>query len=581
MHGRHISETGDRVRVDACYRATVVLGAYTSTGLAALCLLGSAVVSGCGGDMAKTSARDGTGATGRVLSPAADASSSTGGAGSTDGTSVADAQGTAGSPASGTAGSSGGGGGGSGGGGSPDGGGPSDGGDAGVALDPCRACEAARCKIAQPLLATPSVQGAYDAYSVCFSSNPLPGNPTFCKPFDPNITTAAQGPAMGTPKAELCQAALTCARSSPRMCATGGDLGRCYCGTLSDAECIGGQKIPDGDCKSPLEDAAETTDPISVGGVAGNPCGAYGAAQDVIEYCDLRCCPAECHLAQAAGSFDSRWCVAPGASGAAGSGGAGSSGGGGVGGASGSSGGDAGGTGGVIPYGGSAGTSVAVATGGAGTPGAPGATDRAGTTGAAGATGDAGTTGAGGTTGAAGATGGAGASGAAGVSAGPVLSSLADNFRFLTSADDWTATGSNAVATFSTDDADGVGMTGSLHLAQTLGDTSLTTAVAAVQCLPATAGTTFDLDVSVKVPDQTTSRGYIEVVAYPSDFCWGPVHGVYISQQVSAPVWQHVKLSAPLQSTGVQSISVQLVTVKLQGHTSAAALFDNVLVSER
>ena len=158
-------------------------------------------------------------------------------------------------------------------------------------------------------------------------------------------------------------------------------------------------------------------------------------------------------------------------------------------------------------------------------------------------------------TGAAGATGGDGGNGAAGASMGPVLSSLADNFRFLANTNPWTATGVNAVATFSTDDADAVGMTGSLQLAQTLGDTSLTTAVAAVQCLPATAGTTFDLDVSVKVPDQTTSRAYIEVVAYPSDACWGPVHGVYISPQVSAPMWQHVKLSAPLQSTGVQSIS--------------------------
>ena len=144
----------------------------------------------------------------------------------------------------------------------------------------------------------------------------------------------------------------------------------------------------------------------------------------------------------------------------------------------------------------------------------------------------------------------------------------------------WTAVGVNAVATFSADDADGVGLTGSLQLGQTLGDTGLTTAVAAVQCLPATAGSTFDLDVSVKVPDQTTSRGYVEVVAYPSDACWGPVAGVYISQQVSAPVWQHVKLSAPLRSSGVQSISVQLMTVKLQGHASAAAMFDSVLVSE-
>jgi hypothetical protein len=164
--------------------------------------------------------------------------------------------------------------------------------------------------------------------------------------------------------------------------------------------------------------------------------------------------------------------------------------------------------------------------------------------------------------------------------AGPGVSSLADNYRFLSNTAPWSAIGVNALATFSTDDAEGTGTTGSLRLAQTLGDSTLTTAVAAVQCLPATAGTTFDLDVSVKVPDQTTSRGYVEVIAYPSDACWGPVAGVYVSPEASSPMWQHVTLSAPLPARGVQSILVQLVTVKLQGHESAAAMFDSVLVSE-
>jgi hypothetical protein len=141
--------------------------------------------------------------------------------------------------------------------------------------------------------------------------------------------------------------------------------------------------------------------------------------------------------------------------------------------------------------------------------------------------------------------------------------------------------GVNAVASYSTDDAEGTGTTGSLRLTQTQGDSTVTTAVAMVQCLPATAGTTFDLDVSVKVPDPTTSRGYVEVVAYPSAACWGPVAGVYISPEASSTTWQHVMLSAPLKASGVQSISVQLVTVKPQGHDSAAALFDSVLVRER
>jgi hypothetical protein len=163
----------------------------------------------------------------------------------------------------------------------------------------------------------------------------------------------------------------------------------------------------------------------------------------------------------------------------------------------------------------------------------------------------------------------------------PAISSLAQNFRFDSNTYAWTPVGVNAVATFMADDAEGTGITGSLELAQTAGDPGLTTAVAAVQCLSATAGTTFDLDVAVKVPDPSTSRAFIEVIAYPSESCWGPVHGTYVSQQVAPSTWQHVTLSAPLQATGVQSIFVQLMTVKLQGQTKAAAMFDTVQVSER
>ena len=57
--------------------------------------------------------------------------------------------------------------------------------------------------------------------------------------------------------------------------------------------------------------------------------------------------------------------------------------------------------------------------------------------------------------------------------------------------------------------------------------------------------------------------------------------GVYISQQVSASGWQHATLSAPVALSGVKSMSVQLVTVKLPGHDSSAAMFDTVLVSQQ
>jgi hypothetical protein len=213
------------------------------------------------------------------------------------------------------------------------------GGDGGLISDQCRACEMTHCKIAQPLTATTSKMGPYGAYNVCFLSDPWPGNPAFCAPYDPTSTKATQGPQKGSAKSDLCQAVLACARSSPQMCAAAINLDKCYCGTLSNDECTSGQKVPDGDCKRVIEDAAETTDPNTIGQVSGNPCGAYGAAADVLAFCDSPCCAVECHLAQTEGPPNSQWCLATGSaggSGDSGSGGAGSGGSGGSGGAGGS-----------------------------------------------------------------------------------------------------------------------------------------------------------------------------------------------------------------------------------------------------
>jgi hypothetical protein len=86
----------------------------------------------------------------------------------------------------------------------------------------------------------------------------------------------------------------------------------------------------------------------------------------------------------------------------------------------------------------------------------------------------------------------------------------------------------------------------------------------------------------MKVPDSGSTRASLKVVAYPSDACWGTVAGVYTSTQASDPTWQHVTLTTPpMPSKGVQSISVQLVTVELAGHDNATALFDSVLASQR
>jgi hypothetical protein len=186
-------------------------------------------------------------------------------------------------------------------------------GEGGAPLDPCRACEMTRCKIAQPPPAKNSTLAPYYGYSVCFSSNPLPNSALGeCDTFDPTLTTAAHGPAAGTPKSALCQAALACVRSSPSMCASSsGNFDKCYCGTLDDATCVSGQATPNGDCKSALEAASESTDPSTVAGVSGNPCGAAGAAQDVFGFCDLTCCAFECHLASTPQTPDSQWCLTP------------------------------------------------------------------------------------------------------------------------------------------------------------------------------------------------------------------------------------------------------------------------------
>jgi hypothetical protein len=519
-----------------------------------LCVGGFALV-GCGGDMDKTSAKEQTGAPGKLLdggAAATGAPSTSGGADAASDATKPDAAktdrpadmvssgaagsgtGAAGAGAAGTA-AAGTGGAGTGAAGT------------GAPVDACRACEESRCKIAKGLPAQigPSFRyGPYIAYHVCFSSDPWTGNTAPCAgTFDMSKTTAQQGPRQGDPKSELCQAALKCIRTSKSMCET--DFNKCYCGTLDQATCAGGQVKPNGDCRPELEDAAETTDAPTWATAGLNACGASGAASNVIDYCDRRCCAKECAGATEDAPFDSKWCVMPDATGAAG-------------------------------------TSGAAGTGGAaGASGAAGTSGDAGTSGAAGTTGDAGTSGAAGAAGAGG-TGaaGAGATGAAGTGAG--ATSLLENFRFLASTYPWTTVGSGAVASYSADDAEGSGVTGSLRLAVSTPPATQATEVAAVQCLPASAGAIFDVDVAVKVPDGDSTRAGLQVTAYPSDFCWGQAAGVYDSPRSSAQTWQHLSLATPpMPDKGVQSISVQLVTVKVAGHDNAVALFDTVVASQR
>ena len=71
---------------------------------------------------------------------------------------------------------------------------------------------------------------------------------------------AERGAAKGTPKSELCLKTVECSTRS--KCADGESVEHCYCGSAPGEECLSGKA--NGVCKSQIEAALETTEPMGV-----------------------------------------------------------------------------------------------------------------------------------------------------------------------------------------------------------------------------------------------------------------------------------------------------------------------------
>lgn len=98
--------------------------------------------------------------------------------------------------------------------------------------------------------------------------------------------TATEGPAAGSPKAELCQAVVACGRDAG---CRGSD---CFCGAGVDlVVCLTGGA--EGPCKEPIFAAAETQDPAEVSGRQSTP-GYAIAAANAVSTCAVNSCTAAC-----------------------------------------------------------------------------------------------------------------------------------------------------------------------------------------------------------------------------------------------------------------------------------------------
>ena len=147
-------------------------------------------------------------------------------------------------------------------------------------------------------------------------------------PCDPDTTPAADGPKKGTPRNQLCQAMLACARRT--KCASSdkpqlnGDAQPCYCGTVSDISCLTGNA--NGPCKAEAEAAAESTNPMMVAYRFTDPSVAWGLSASLL-YCDYTSCESTCANGDAPGTTGSGGVTGSGSGGSGGSAGTGGSGG--------------------------------------------------------------------------------------------------------------------------------------------------------------------------------------------------------------------------------------------------------------
>ncbi len=422
---------------------------------------------------------------------------------------------------------------------------------AGIVLDPCTACEKARCGNPVGLGTATSNLVAYQqlatAYDLCFVGTGWPTGFT-CSPSSESSSTATNGPEAGTAKTTLCQDLLKCIHQTG--CAGDiytVDVQACYCGAgVSLSTCQSTTFTPTGVCKDQVEAALEfSVATPAVFGAWADICRANGAAIELIDNCDSNCCPEECYSLSSTDAYsDPSFCTATSSGGTSGSGGTPGSGG-----ATGT-GGTLGGTGGAT---GTGGTVVGGSGGGlGGTPGSGGAA--AGGSPGTGGTATAGSTGSGGTI-------------------------LLQNGQFDTSTAGWTPS-YGATESHSPSDAAGNPQSGSLDLILTGSDPTLSVEVAASQCISAVGGASYGLSVEVMVPATATNVGALGLWFFTSGDCSGSLAGSSMTPSSTTNGWQKVT-SSEQAPAGAHSMAVRLELFKPIGPSSAEALFDAVSVTQQ
>jgi hypothetical protein len=107
---------------------------------------------------------------------------------------------------------------------------------------------------------------------------------------------------------------------------------------------------------------------------------------------------------------------------------------------------------------------------------------------------------------------------------------------------------------------------------------------AAVQCIPASAGTSYELYAESHAADAADAGMDATATALGASFfaaqdCTGPPITTFLGPiSLTRSVWSRRHASAPAPA-GTQSLLVRLLVQKPLTQASASALFDNVLVS--
>ena len=504
------------VAAGAAADSTTVLGSLTQNQQCGaevcgeVCIYGDPPGTGGGG-------QGGTGGSGGS-SGAAGSGGSAGGAGGAGGSSGGGAGGGAGGSGGGTGsggggegggsgagGASGSGSGGSGGAGSGSGG-TSGGGNPIVVGPECKACEAEKCR-----------DLGIDIYAACFEAE---GN-------------AAEGPAAGRPRRELCVEMLECMRSSG--CARADDPSEvnraCYCGTFTNEQCLTGKA--DGPCKSQIQAAGEST----VGSTIltnrlSEPPYASSAAANLMAYCDKTVCADVC---------------------------SGTTGGGGAGGAGGNAG--SGGSGGASGSGGVGGSAGAGASGSGG--GGSGGTAAGGGSGGTAGTGSGGAVAAG--------TGGGGSGGPGG--------NLLSNGGFNQDIAGWASEITTTLGWEGSRDSGGASGSGSLSVTNvSVAEADGSTMGGARQCVAISGQTGFWIRAQVFIPTgQGSGAGALNLQFFPSADCTGSNIGAHTTASFSTTggSWRELK-GISGKPPGAQSILVRPVSIKPFRAQPFRVLFDNI-----